>query len=144
MTQAHLMQILLVEDSLADVELTLEALADAKIANAVTVVRDGQQALDHLLASTRGEVERPDLVILDLNLPRLSGHEVLEQMRAHDDLRRTPVAILTTSTAEKDVVQGYDLGANCYLTKPVDVEQFVHVVQSIEDFWLGLVRLPPR
>lgn len=144
MTQAQLMQILLVEDSLADVELTLEALADAKIANRVTVVRDGQAALDHLLASTRGEVDRPDLVILDLNLPRLSGHEVLQRLRAHEELRRVPVAILTTSTAEKDVVQGYDLGANCYLTKPVDVDQFVHVVRSIEGFWLGLVRLPPR
>jgi len=129
--EAQLMQILLVEDSLADVELTLEALQDAKIANEVTVVRDGQAALDHLLRrGDAADVARPDLVILDLNLPKLSGHEVL--------------AILTTSAAEKDVVKGYDLGANCYLTKPVDVEQFVHVVQSIEDFWLGLVRLPPR
>lgn len=138
---AQLMQILLVEDSLADVELTLEALADAKIANEVTVVRDGQAALEHLRAEGG---TRPDLVILDLNLPRLSGHEVLAHIRAEEDLRRIPVAILTTSSAEKDVVQGYDLGANCYLTKPVDVDQFVHVVQSIEDFWLGLVRLPPR
>lgn len=141
MSTAQLMQILLVEDSLADVELTLEALAEAKIANEVTVVRDGQAAVDHLCADG---ATRPDLVILDLNLPKLSGHEVLEQMRAHPDLRRIPVAILTTSAAEKDVLKGYDLGANCYLTKPVDVEQFVHVVQSIEDFWLGLVRLPPR
>ncbi len=143
--QAQLMQILLVEDSLADVELTLEALADAKIANEVTVVRDGQAALDHLLQQGDGAgAVRPDLVILDLNLPKLSGHEVLERMRAEPELKRIPVAILTTSSAEKDVVQTYDLGANCYLTKPVDVEQFVHVVQSIEDFWLGLVKLPPR
>jgi two-component system, chemotaxis family, response regulator Rcp1 len=142
-TAAQLMQILLVEDSLADVELTLEALADAKIANEVTVVRDGQAALDHLLGAD-AESRRPDLVILDLNLPKLSGHEVLAQMRADPELRRVPVAILTTSSAEKDVVKGYDLGANCYLTKPVDVEQFVHVVQSIEDLWLGLVRLPPH
>jgi two-component system, chemotaxis family, response regulator Rcp1 len=143
-TAAQLMQILLVEDSLADVELTLEALADAKIANEVTVVRDGQAALDHLAGAGKDGIPRPDLVILDLNLPKLSGHEVLERIRADDDMRRIPVAILTTSAAEKDVVKGYDLGANCYLTKPVDVEQFVHVVQSIEDFWLGLVRLPPR
>ena len=143
MTTASLMQVLLVEDSAADVELTLEALADAKIANEVTVVRDGQAALDHL-CSTDPDATRPDLVILDLNLPKLSGHEVLQQMRAKPELRRIPVAILTTSSAEKDVLKGYDLGANCYLTKPVDVEQFVHVVQSIEDFWLGLVRLPPR
>jgi len=142
---AQLMQILLVEDSLADVELTLEALAEAKIANVVTVVRDGQAAVDHLFQ--RGDAAgaaRPDLVILDLNLPRLSGHEVLAEMRSDPELRRIPVAILTTSAAEKDVLKGYDLGANCYLTKPVDVEQFVHVVQSIEDFWLGLVKLPPR
>ena len=99
---------------------------------------DGQAALEVV------RDERPDLVILDLNLPKLSGHEVLQQMRANPELRRIPVAILTTSAAEKDVVKGYDLGANCYLTKPVDVEQFVHVVQSIEDFWLGLVKLPPR
>ena len=136
---AQLMQVLLVEDSLADVELTLEALADAKVANEVTVVRDGQAALEHLRADG---VTRPDLVILDLNLPKLSGHEVLAVIRADPELRRIPVAILTTSDAEKDVVKGYDLGANCYLTKPVDVEQFITVVQSIEDFWLGLVRLP--
>lgn len=143
MTAAQLMHILLVEDSLADIELTLDALADAKIANEVVVVRDGQAALEHLRANASDD-SRPDLVILDLNLPKLSGHEVLEQMRADPTLRRIPVAILTTSSAEKDVVQGYDLGANCYLTKPVDVEQFIGVVRSIEDFWLGLVRLPPR
>jgi DNA-binding response OmpR family regulator len=137
------MRILLVEDSVADVELTLEALEDAKIANEVTVVRDGAAALTHLRTTATGPA-RPDLVILDLNLPRMSGHEVLAAMRADDDLRRMPVAILTTSSAEADVVRTYDLGANCYLTKPVDVDQFVHVVRSIEDFWLGLVRLPRR
>jgi CheY-like chemotaxis protein len=142
---AELMQILLVEDSLADVELTLEALEDAKIANQVTVVRDGQAALDHLRAHREpDDPARPDLVILDLNLPRLSGHEVLGAIRADEQLKRMPVAVLTTSSAEKDVVATYDLGANCFLTKPVDVDQFVHVVRSIEDFWLGLVRLPPR
>ena len=143
MSAAHLMRILLVEDSVADVELTLEALEDAKIANEVTVVRDGAAALAHLRTTANGP-DRPDLVILDLNLPRMSGHEVLAAMRADDDLRRMPVAILTTSSAEADVARTYDLGANCYLTKPVDVDQFVHVVRSIEDFWLGLVRLPRR
>lgn len=142
---AELMRILLVEDSVADVELTLEALADAKIANEVTVVRDGADAL----ASLRRQGEhagalRPDLVILDLNLPRLSGHEVLAAMHADPDLRAIPVAILTTSSAEVDVVRTYDLGANCFLTKPVDAAQFLAVVQAIEDFWLGLVRLPGR
>lgn len=140
MKTAQLMQILLVEDSVADVELTLEALSDAKIANEVTVVRDGAEAMTFL----RQAQPPPDLVILDLNLPKMSGHEVLAAMRADERLRSVPVAILTTSSAEADVVRTYDLGANCYLTKPVDVDQFVHVVQSIEDFWLGLVRLPRR
>jgi two-component system, chemotaxis family, response regulator Rcp1 len=140
MTQsAELMRILLVEDSLADVELTLEALQDAKVANQVTVVRDGAAALEHL----RENRETPDLVILDLNLPCLSGHEVLAAMRADESMRRIPVAVLTTSSAESDVAKTYDLGANCFLSKPVEIEQFIHVVQSIDNFWLGLVRLPP-
>ena len=143
MTTPALIEILLVEDSLADVELTLEALEDAKFANHVAVVRDGAEALDYV--HRRGEhrgAPRPDLIILDLNLPRRSGQEVLADLKASDDLRRIPVAVLTTSAAEADVVRSYDLGANCYLTKPVDVEQFLKVVQSIEDFWFGLVRLP--
>ncbi|HEU0104416.1 MAG TPA: response regulator [Mycobacteriales bacterium] len=142
MTSADLLHVLLVEDSLADVELTLEALADSKLANEVSVVRDGAAALDRLRAGGTAAAPHPDLVILDLNLPKLSGHEVLAAMKADAVLRRIPVAVLTTSAAEADVVRTYDLGANCYLTKPVDVAQFVHVVQSIEDFWLGLVRLP--
>jgi chemotaxis family two-component system response regulator Rcp1 len=136
---AELMHILLVEDSVADVEMTLEALQDAKVANEVTVVRDGASAIALLLDATQA---KPDLVILDLNLPRMSGHEVLSRMRNDDRLRRIPVAVLTTSSAESDVAKTYDLGANCFLTKPVDIDQFVHVVQSIDDFWLGLVRLP--
>jgi chemotaxis family two-component system response regulator Rcp1 len=136
----ELMKILLVEDSLADIELTLEALSEAKVANEVTVMRDGASAMEHMHAQDAG---LPDLVILDLNLPRLSGHEVLAAMRADAALRRVPVAVLTTSSAEADVTKTYELGANCFLTKPVDVDQFVHVVQSIDDFWLGLVRLPP-
>jgi CheY-like chemotaxis protein len=132
------MKILLVEDSLADIELTLEALKGAKVANEVVVKRDGAAALDYLNSA----VVRPDLVILDLNLPRLTGHEVLAAMRADERMRRIPVAVLTTSSADSDVARTYDLGANCFLTKPVDVDQFVDVVQSIDDFWLGLVRLP--
>ena len=135
---AELMKILLVEDSLADIELTLEALAGAKVANEVVVMRDGAAALAYL----RTAADRPDLVILDLNLPRLSGHEVLAAMRADEGLRLIPVAVLTTSSADADVARTYDLGGNCFLTKPVDVDQFVNVVQSIDDFWLGLVRLP--
>ena len=137
-TTAELMRILLVEDSLADVELTLEALQDAKVANEVTVVRDGAAAIELLRAGP----DTPDLVILDLNLPCLSGHDVLAAMRADETLRRIPVAVLTTSSAESDVVKTYDLGANCFLTKPVEIDQFIHVVQSIDTFWLGLVRLP--
>ena len=135
---AELRKILLVEDSLADIELTLEALTGAKVANEVVVKRDGAAALTYLRTATN----RPDLVILDLNLPRLTGHEVLAAMRADEGLRRIPVAVLTTSSTDSDVARTYDLGANCFLTKPVDVDQFVDVVQSIDDFWLGLVRLP--
>lgn len=137
---ADLMSILLVEDSLADVELILDALESAKVANSVTVVRDGSAALEHLRGHPN---DCPDLVILDLNLPKLSGHEVLAEMRADESLRRIPVAVLTTSAAESDVEKSYDLGANCFLTKPVDIDQFIHVVHSIDNFWLGLVRLPP-
>jgi len=144
-TNAALIHILLVEDSLADIELTLEALEEAKFLNEVQTVRDGADALDYL--HQRGEYAnavRPDLIILDLNLPKRSGHEVLADIKDDPDLRRIPVAVLTTSAAEADVVDSYDLGANCYLTKPVDVGQFLKVVRSIEDFWFGVVRLPPR
>jgi chemotaxis family two-component system response regulator Rcp1 len=136
---AELMHILLVEDSVADVEMTLEALQNAKVANEVTVVRDGASAIALLLDAAQ---PKPDLVILDLNLPRMTGHEVLSRMRKDQRLRRIPVAVLTTSSAEADIAKTYDLGANCFLTKPVDIDQFVHVVHSIDDFWLGLVRLP--
>lgn len=143
MTAPALVRILLVEDSLADVELTLEALEDAKLANEVHVVRDGAEALSYLHRRDGHEAaSRPDLIILDLNLPKRSGQEVLADLKKDPDLRRIPVAVLTTSAAEADVVRSYDLGANCYLTKPVDVDQFLRVVQSIEDFWLGVVRLP--
>ena len=145
MNTATLIHILLVEDSLADIELTLEALDEAKFLNEVQTVRDGADALEYL--HRRGEhadAVRPDLIILDLNLPKRSGHEVLADIKEDPDLRRIPVAVLTTSAAEADVVNSYDLGANCFLTKPVDVGQFLRVVQSIEDFWFGVVRLPPR
>lgn len=145
MTEVDLIHILLVEDSLADIELTLEALEEAKFVNQVKTVRDGADALDYL--HRRGEhagAVRPDLIILDLNLPKRSGHEVLADIKDDPDLRRIPVAVLTTSSAEADVLESYDLGANCYLTKPVDVGQFLSVVQSIEDFWFGVVRLPQR
>lgn len=144
-TDPEFIQILLVEDSLADIDLTLEALEEAKFVNEVRTVRDGAAAIAYLHRTAGYEDSvRPDLIILDLNLPKRSGHEVLEDLKADPDLRRIPVAVLTTSGAESDVVKSYDLGANCYLTKPVDVNQFLRVVQSIENFWFGVVRLPPR
>ncbi|MCO8127193.1 response regulator [Acidimicrobiia bacterium EGI L10123] len=141
----HLMQILLVEDSAADVRLTQEALKDAKILNELHVARDGVQAMDFL--AQRGDhagAPRPDIVILDLNLPRKDGKEVLAEMKGDPDLRSIPVAVLTTSDAEADVLESYDLGANCFLTKPVDLDQFLKVVRAVEEFWLGMVRLPER
>ncbi|CAN5193666.1 response regulator [soil metagenome] len=145
MSAPELIHILLVEDSLADIELTLEALEEAKFVNEVQTVRDGADALDYLHRRGRhAHAVRPDLIILDLNLPKRSGHEVLVDIKEDPELRRIPVAVLTTSAAEADVVKSYDLGANCYLTKPVDVGQFLTVVQSIEDFWFGVVQLPPR
>ncbi|HEX9970101.1 MAG TPA: response regulator [Acidimicrobiales bacterium] len=136
-------QILLVEDSPGDVALTTEALRDARIANNLHVVTDGESAMAFL----RGEGEfedapRPDLVLLDLNLPRKDGREVLAEVKWDDELRRIPVVVLTTSTAEADVLRSYDLHANCYISKPVDFPQFLDVVRSIEGFWLSIVRLP--
>lgn len=141
---AALTQILLVEDNAADIRLTKEALRDAKVLNELHVARDGVEAMDFLHA--RGDREgapRPDLVILDLNLPRMNGKEVLAQMKSDSGLRSIPVAVLTTSAAEIDILESYDLGANCYITKPVDLDQFLKVVRSVEEFWLGMVRLPP-
>jgi CheY-like chemotaxis protein len=139
------MQILLVEDNAADVRLTKEALKDAKILNDLHVARDGVEAMDFLLQRAGYEdAPRPDIVILDLNLPRKDGKEVLAELKGDPALRRIPVAVLTTSEAEADVLDSYDLGANCFLTKPVDLDQFLKVVQAVEEFWLGIVRLPPK
>lgn len=141
----QLMQILLVEDNAADVRLTREALKDAKILNELHVVRDGVEALDFLYQQgTFAGVPRPDIIILDLNLPRKDGKEVLAEMKGDPGLRSIPVAVLTTSEAEVDVLESYDLGANCFLTKPVDLDQFLRVIRAVEEFWLGMVRLPPQ
>ncbi len=143
--RAELLEILLVEDSPADVRLTIEALRDAKVANHLNVVNNGEDALAFLRQEgPYPDAPRPQLVVLDLNLPRMDGKEVLAEIKADPDLRRIPVAVLTTSSAEADVLRSYELGVNCYLTKPVGLEQFLSVVQSIESFWLGVVRLPPR
>lgn len=143
--KADLLEILLVEDSPADVRLTVEALRDAKVANHLNVVNNGEDALTFLRQEDPyEEAPRPQLVVLDLNLPRMDGKEVLAEIKADPDLRRIPVAVLTTSSAEADVLRSYELGVNCYLTKPVGLDQFLAVVQSIESFWLGVVRLPSR
>lgn len=137
-------EILLVEDNPGDVRLTREALKEGKVRNNLSVVDDGVKALAFL--RREGEFEqapRPDLILLDLNLPRMSGREVLAEVKSDPELRSIPVVILTSSQAEKDVVKAYELSVNCYVTKPVDLDQFVTVVKSIEDFWFSIVRLPP-
>ena len=136
-------EILLVEDNPGDVRLTREALRDAKVMNNMIVVSDGLEALTFLRREGEyAEARRPDLILLDLNLPRVNGFEVLDAIKEDADLKRIPVVILTTSYAEQDIIRGYDLRANAYVTKPVDLEQFVKVIKSIEDFWLEIVRLP--
>jgi CheY-like chemotaxis protein len=136
-------EILLVEDNAGDVRLTREALNEAKVRNNLNVVGDGVEALTFLRRQGQyGGAARPDIILLDLNLPRMDGRQVLAEVKADPALRRIPVVILTTSKAEEDIIRTYDLHANCYVTKPVDFEQFVKVVQSIEDFWLEIVRLP--
>ena len=138
------LEILLVEDNPADVRLTQEAFREGKIHNKLVVAKDGVEAMDIL--QRRGEyadAERPDLILLDLNLPRKDGREVLAEIKADDTLRCIPVVILTTSRAEMDIVKTYNLHCNCYVVKPVDLDQFIHVVRSIESFWLTAVTLPP-
>jgi two-component system, chemotaxis family, response regulator Rcp1 len=137
--------ILLVEDNLGDVDLAREALEGSKINNKLYVVGDGEAAIDFLNQSNGyADMPRPDLILLDLNLPKKDGREVLADIKAHRNLRRIPVVILTTSNAEEDVLKSYDLHANCYITKPIDLKQFVKVVHSIEDFWFSIVVLPPH
>jgi two-component system, chemotaxis family, response regulator Rcp1 len=137
-------QILLVEDSPGDVRLTQEVLRDAKIANDLHVVGDGEEAMA-FLRQTGEFADRPraDLVLLDLNLPRKDGREVLAEMSGDDVLRSVPVIVMTTSAAEKDILRSYQLSANAYVTKPIDLNEFITVVRSIETFWLSIVRLPP-
>jgi two-component system, chemotaxis family, response regulator Rcp1 len=136
-------EILLVEDSPADVDLTREALEDAKVRNNLHVASDGVEALAFLRREgPYANAPRPDLILLDLNLPKKDGREVLAEIKADPIQRRIPVVVLTTSEAEQDILRSYDLHANCYITKPVDLEQFVTVVRSIEDFWLAIVKLP--
>ncbi len=137
--------ILLVEDSLADVRLTQEAFRDRKLIKCMMVAPDGIEALAILRKQGRyADAPRPDLVLLDLNLPRKNGWSVLEEIKKDADLRRIPVVVMTSSSATQDLVRSYDLHANCYVTKPIDLQSFMRVVRSVEEFWLGIVRLPPN
>lgn len=140
-----LAEILLVEDNPADVDMMQETLEESKIANNLQVVNDGEKALDYLYR--RGEFAssiRPDLVLLDLGLPKAGGLEVLAEIKGDPELRRIPVVILTTSKAEEDIIKSYDLHANSYIQKPVHLSDFIEMIKAIEDFWFGIVKLPPR
>lgn len=135
--------ILLVEDNQGDARLAREALRDSKIRNKLHHVSDGEEAMQFLhRQGTFAEAPRPDLILLDLNLPRKDGRSVLAEIKTDENLKRIPVVILTTSSDEQDIYRAYNLHANCYITKPIDFTQFMKVVQSIEDFWLTIVKLP--
>jgi CheY-like chemotaxis protein len=138
-----IIDILLVEDNPGDIRLTREVLKEGKISNTLNVVTDGEEALKYLMKE--GEYTNalsPDLILLDLNLPKIDGRQVLEHIKNHPKLKIIPVIVLTTSEAEKDVLDMYENHANCYITKPVDFDQFISVIKTIEDFWLTLVKLP--
>ena len=138
-------EVLLVEDNPGDAQLTQIALEDSKMAVNLSIVEDGVEAMAFLKKEGKySEASHPDLVLLDLNLPKKDGRQVLLEMKADEALKRIPVVVLTTSQAEEDILKAYDLCANCYITKPVDFEQFVKIVQSIENFWFTIVKLPPE
>ncbi|MBA7689603.1 Response regulator rcp1 [subsurface metagenome] len=138
-------EILLVEDNPGDVRLTREALKEDKVLNNLNVAEDGIEALAFLNREGKyADAPRPELILLDLNLPKKDGRDVLAEIKANGDLKRIPVVVLTGSWAEEDIIKSYDLHANCYITKPVDLEQFIKVVKSIDEFWLDIVKLPPE
>ena len=142
---ARVVEILLVEDNPGDARLAQEGLREAHVANNLSVVGDGVEALDFLhREGGYTDAPRPDLILLDLNLPRKDGREVLAEIKTDEDLKRIPVIIFTSSTADEDITRTYDLHANCYLTKSLDLDQFLAAIKSFVDFWLSKVRLPPR
>lgn len=142
---SKLIEILMVEDNPADARLTKEAFKDAKVLNNMHVVADGEEAMLFLKrAGKYNESPRPDLILLDLNLPKKDGREVLAEIKKDPELKRIPVVILTTSEDEKDIFRAYDLHANAYVKKPVDLDQFMKIVEAVEDFWLSVVRLPSK
>ncbi len=138
MQQIH---ILLVDDNEGDILLTREALDEARIINKISIAYDGLEAL-RFLKSDRGGANTPDLILMDINLPKMNGTEVLGIIKTDPDLKRIPVIMLTTSSAEKDILTSYDNYANCYITKPVDLDRFMDVIRTIEDFWISIVKLP--
>ena len=139
----HPIEILLVEDNPGDAWLAKEALKDSKLMNTLNIAEDGVEAMNFLHQTGKySKMPRPDLIILDLNLPKKDGREVLAEIKTDDDLKRIPVVILTISKAEEDILKSYNLHANCFITKPLDLDQFMKVVKSIEDFWLTIVKLP--
>ncbi len=144
-TQLKPVEILLVEDNPVDILITRQALQDGKVYNRLHVVEDGEEAMDFLhREGTFVQAPRPDVVLLDLNLPKKSGMEVLAEMRRDAELALIPVVVLTTSEAEADILESYQLHANCFITKPVDMEQFTEVIKKIEGFWFTIVKLPAR
>lgn len=136
-------EVLLVEDNPGDVRLTQEAFKEGRVQNQLNVVEDGEKALSYLRQEGEyADMHRPDLILLDLNMPKKDGRQVLKEIKEDDNLKRIPVVILTTSEAEEDILRTYDYHANCFITKPVDLHQFLNVVKFIEDFWLTIVKLP--
>jgi len=136
-------EILLVEDNPADIRLAKEALRDGKVMNNLSVVTDGVEALNFMSQTGKySDAPLPELILLDLNLPKKNGLEVLQSLKADPELKKIPVVILTTSKAEEDIVKGYNLYANCYITKPIDLKQFLEIIKTIETFWLSVVSLP--
>ena len=136
-------EILMVEDNPGDVQLTREALEDCKMINNLHVAEDGEEAIQFLFKENQfKDVPTPDLILLDLNLPNIDGKEVLEIIKSKDELKRIPVVVLTTSKADEDILKVYELHANCYITKPLNVDRFFEVVKEIESFWMGIVVLP--
>ncbi|MFA6540929.1 MAG: response regulator [Bacteroidota bacterium] len=143
MESIKIVDILLVEDSIGDARLAQEALKESKVRNSLHIVTDGVQAVDYLFRRNQfAQVPRPDLILLDLNLPKKDGREVLDEIKNDASLKIIPVVILTMSKAEEDVLRSYKLHANCYITKPLNLEKFIQVIKSIEDFWLSIVQLP--
>jgi len=142
--QGEAIEILLVEDNPSDVRLVKEAFKEGKLRNNLSVMGDGEKAWAFLQKERDfSHAPHPDIILLDLNLPKMDGRELLSQIKESPELRRIPVVILTTSKSEEDILKSYDLHANCYITKPVDLDQFIRVIQSIEHFWLSIVKLPP-